>query len=278
MPQPQDETIDLDRYFHRIGYQGERAPTLAVLQALQQRHAEAIAFENLNPLLGWAVALDLASLQRKLVVEGRGGYCFEHNLLFAHALTALGFSVTQLAARVLWNATNDAITPRSHMLLRIDLDDTPYIVDVGFGGLTQTRPLRMTAGVEQATTHEPFRLLETDGDFVVQAKLGDAWKPLYRFDLQPQHLADYQIINWYLANHPQSHFVTGLIAARPAPGRRYALRNNELAVHTLNGSTERRVLRDVAQLRAVLEEHFLLTLPDTPALDAALVKLIASNG
>jgi arylamine N-acetyltransferase len=39
----------------------------------------AIAFENLTSLLKQPVKLDLASLQQKLINEGRGGYCFEQN-------------------------------------------------------------------------------------------------------------------------------------------------------------------------------------------------------
>src|SRR6476646_6829320 len=116
-------TIDLDAYFERIRYAGGRAPTLATLAAIHARHAEAIAFENLNPLMGWPVRLDVESLQQKMVRDGRGGYCFEQNLLFKHALDALGFRVTGLAARVLWGAPEDTVTARSHMVLRVDLEE-----------------------------------------------------------------------------------------------------------------------------------------------------------
>ena len=92
-----------------------------------------------------------------------------------------------------------------------------------------------------------------------------------------QQLADYEVTNWYLSNHPDSHFVNGLIAARAAPDRRYALRNNELAVHHLDGNTERSVLATVAQLRAALEGPFGLTLPDAPELDAALARFAARS-
>lgn len=135
------DSLDLDAYLRRIGYGGERAPTLPVLQAIAARHTEAIAFENLNPLLRWPVRLDLQSLQDKMVRDGRGGYCFEQNLLLSAALTALGFQVGGLAARVLWNAPEGAVTARGHMLLRVELE-VPHVVDVGFGGLTLTGVLR----------------------------------------------------------------------------------------------------------------------------------------
>jgi arylamine N-acetyltransferase len=112
--------IDLDAYLRRIGYVGGREATLDTLAALHLHHARTIAFENLDPLLGRPIALDAASLERKLIHDGRGGYCYEQNLLFGHVLRALGFQVTGLAARVLWTYyADDAITARSHQLLRV---------------------------------------------------------------------------------------------------------------------------------------------------------------
>jgi N-hydroxyarylamine O-acetyltransferase len=266
-------TIDLDAYFERIGYEGGRTPTLDTLRAIVLRHTEAIPFENLNPLLGWPVRLDLSSLERKLVRDGRGGYCFEQNMLLRHILDALGFSVAGLAARVLWNAPEGAVTPRTHMLLRVEFDDGPYIADVGFGAQSLTGPIRLEADTEQATPHEPSRLLRAGASFVLQTSIRGSWLPLYQFDLEEQHQADYEISNWYVSTHPGSHFVTGLMAGRAVPGRRYALRNNELAVHSLNGGTERRVLENAAELRGTLQDLFRLTLPETPELDAVLERL-----
>ncbi len=266
--------IDLDAYFRRIGYRGPRTPTLATLRAIHLLHPRAIPFENLDPFLGRPVLLDIAALERKLVREGRGGYCFEQNLLLEHVLEGLGFDVTGLAARVLWNTPEGAVTARGHMLLRVDLDGESYVADVGFGGLTLTAPLHLETGVEQATPHERCRLVVVGDAFVMQAAVRGEWKALYRFDLQEQLLPDYEVSSWYLSNHPKSHFVTGLVAARAGEDRRWALRGAELAVHHLDGRTERRVLAHAREMREVLEGPFGLALPDDPGLDAALERLI----
>ncbi len=221
----------------------------------------------------WPLRLDADSLEQKLVRDGRGGYCFEQNLLFSHALRGLGFQVTGLAARVLWNLPDTVVTPRSHMLLLVDLDDDAYIADVGFGGLTLTGPLRLQADAEQATPHEAFRLKKAGEAFVMEARVNAEWKALYRFDVQEQLLPDYEVTSWYLSNHPASQFVTNLIVARPDRDRRYVLRNCEFAVHHVNGGTERRVLQTSTELRATLEDVFLLTLPERPELSAALEQL-----
>lgn len=253
--------VDLDAYFDRIGYNGPRNADLSTLAGIVTHHAEQIPFENLNPFLGRPVELDLPSLEAKLIHGRRGGYCFEHNLLLNHVLQALGFTTTGLAARVLLNRPDDApLPPRGHMLIRVDLPEGPHIVDVGFGGQTLTGVLRLEPGAEQATPHEPFRLVEVDGDYLQQALVRDEWRTLYRFGLQEQLQSDYEVTNWYLSNHPESHFVTGLIAARALEGQRYALRGNELAVHELNGDTTRRTLHGLGELTSVLEQTFSIDL------------------
>lgn len=270
--------IDLDAYLQRIGHAGALAPDLDTLRAIVLRHAQTIAFENLDPFLHRPVLLDAQSLQRKLVRGGRGGYCFEQNLLLDRALRALGYRTTGLAARVLWTRPDDAITARSHMLLRVDLDGEPHLVDVGFGGLTLTGVLRLVPDIEQPTPHEVLRLLRDDGSWRMQACVRDEWKTLYRFDLQRQYLPDYELTSWYLSNHPDSHFVTGLVAARADGSRRYALRGIEFAVHHLDGHSERRTLSDAAELRHVLEQTFRLKLPSDPDPDSALQRLFQGQG
>jgi N-hydroxyarylamine O-acetyltransferase len=267
--------IDLDAYFERIGCTGPRSVSAGTLAAIHLQHPRTIPFENLNPWLRWPVRLDVSSLEQKLVHDRRGGFCYEHNLLLSHVLQRLGFRVRWLAARVLLNVPEGTVRPRSHMLLLIDLDDCHYVADVGFGGLTLTAPLRLQVDVEQSTPHETFRLIAAGEGFLMQAKIGSSWRSLYAFDLQEQVLADYEVVSWYLCNNPSSHFVTGLVAARPDRDCRYALRGNELAVHQVNGNTDRRLLTSTGELRSTLEETFRVTLPHGPELQAALAREIA---
>lgn len=268
------DTSALTAYVDRIGSPEVTGPDLSTLRRIVAAHTRAIAFENLDPFTRRDVRLDQESLVAKLVNGGRGGWCFEQNHLLRAALDTLGYRTTGLAARVLWGRPADApATPRSHMLLRVDLPEGPHVVDVGFGGLTLTGVLALEPHVEQATPHEPFRLLPDGDGFVMQARTGAEWRSLYRFDLAPQQPADYEVTNWYLGHHPASHFLATVMAARPDTDRRYALNGTGFAVHHLDGPTERRTLESPAAVRAVLEEHFRLDLSGLPDLDAALRRL-----
>ena len=265
---------DLEAYFRRIGFAGDAAPTLAALREIHRLHAEAIPFENLAAFLGEPVRLDLASLEEKLVARGRGGWCFEQNLYFSHVLEAMGYRVRRLAARVRWNVPPGVVTARSHMLLEVDLGGEPWIADVGFGGQSLTAPLRLAPHVEQETPHETFRLVPQGEGFVLEARVEGEWRALYFFERHEQQLADYEVSNWYLANHPQSQFVTGIIAARAAPGLRHALRNARYAIHHRDGRTDKRVLASVDEVRRVLEEELRIALPADPSLDAKLERML----
>jgi N-hydroxyarylamine O-acetyltransferase len=264
---------------HRIGYDGPREPTLDVLRALHEAHPQAIPFENLDPFMGKVVDLDPARVQDKLVRGRRGGYCFEQNLIFMRALEAFGFTVSGLAARVLWGQPEDAITARGHQLLRVQIAGRTWIADVGFGGLTLTAPLRLEPGAVQETPHERFRILETGDHYRLQAEIDGAWRTLYSFDLNAQHDVDYQVSSYFLSANPASHFVTGLMIARAAPGRRFAMRGNAFAVHETGGRTERRELATAKELAAVLEHDFGIEIPDRAAFADMLVakNIVPSN-
>lgn len=194
--------LDLPAYLARIGHAGAVRPDLETLAALQRAHTQAIPFENLDPWLARPVVLDGDALQRKLVAQRRGGYCYEHNLLLGEALRAIGFAVVDLAARVRWNMPEELQRPRTHMLMLVSLDGERFVVDGGFGGMVLTAPLRLEQRGPQVTPHGRFRVQREGGGEAVQVESGGAWKTLYVFTHEPQLRVDYEMTSWYLCNHP----------------------------------------------------------------------------
>jgi len=251
----------LSAYLDRIGHAGSREPTLALLRGLVAAHARTIPFENIDVLLGREIRLDADTLIDKLVRRGRGGYCFEHNLLLAGALQRLGFAVEMLAGRVLWGLSGDRLGPRVHLLLRVATPEGDFLADVGFGRLTLTAPLRLAIGPEQPTPHDTHRLVEAEDEIELHARLDGGWARLYRFGLVPQLPADYEMANWFTATSPASVFTSHLMMARGDPERRFALFDRQFTVRRRNGEAERRTLAEAGELGEVLGRHFGLELP-----------------
>ena len=270
------QKVNLNAYFERIGFAGSIAPTLATLELIHALHPAAIPFENLNPLLGLPVNLDLASIEKKLLAEKRGGYCYEHNLLLLAVLRELDFSVRGLAARVLWSDPTAIDRPPTHMLLAVDIGGAAYIADVGFGGLTLTAPLKLKAETEQATPHETFRLTGGEPDWTLEARLGEEWKPLYIFDTSEKTAEDYAASNLILST--DSPFTRELRVALSPSGKRLALRNNRFTTHVEGEPSESRLLTGVAEMREVLSGSFGIQLPSAELLDPKLEAILAQAG
>jgi N-hydroxyarylamine O-acetyltransferase len=258
--------VDLEAYFARIGYEGERAPTLATLHALTAAHAQAIPFENLDVLLGRGIALQAEAVFDKLVHRRRGGYCFEQNGLFLQVLEAMGFRVAARAARVRIDRPRSETPPRTHMFLQVELDGVRWLTDVGVGGLSLTSAIRLDVAGEQATPHEPRRIVCEAGPhgerWFHQARLGDLWTDVYEFTDEEMPPIDREVANWFTSAHPGSHFKNRLIVARAAPdGRRLTLVNDELKVRGRDGRAEQRKVATAEALLAVLESEFGLRFP-----------------
>jgi N-hydroxyarylamine O-acetyltransferase len=266
--------VNLAAYLARIGHSGPVAATRETLSALVWRHTMAIPFENIDAFLGRRVSLDPAAVAAKLVQQRRGGWCFEQNLLLGEALRALGFDVTDLAARVLLGRDVDAITPRSHRVLLVKVEGRAWLADVGFGAqLTPTDVLDFALETAQPTPHGAYRLVRAGSERRLEAEVPGQWLALFRFDLQPQHPIDFEAANFQLVHDPASHFTQRLGVSLVTPQGRHGLRGRELTFIDRSGNTTRREL-ETPQVIAALGEVFGLEL-DAPTRAAIAAKLDA---
>jgi N-hydroxyarylamine O-acetyltransferase len=228
------------------------------LAELHRAHATSIPFENLDPYGGLPVSLEIDDLQRKLVHERRGGYCFEHNLLLKAALEALGAEVEPMLARVRVGAPPGAIRPRSHLLLRVRHEDAVWHADVGFGAGTLLEPLPFGPGAAYEQSGWCFRVVEEGAQLVVQTAGEDGWEDLYAFLPEPVPAVDVEMSNWFTCSHPASVFVTNLMVVAQHPdGTRAVLSDRgELALseRTPSGETVAPVTRE--QIPSLLAERF----------------------
>ncbi len=212
--------FDLDAYLARIGLHGR--PSFAVVH---RAHVTSIPFENLDPHCGIPVSLASEDLERKLVAQRRGGYCFEQNLLLKAALEALGAEVDLLLARVRVGPPRGA-RPRTHLVLRVRAEGASWHADVGFGLGSLLEPIPFGAGGEYLQSGWRLRVVEDEDELVLQEAEGDEWRDLYGFVPEPVPFVDLETSNWFTSTYPRSPFVTGVIVgAHSADGSRTMLRD-----------------------------------------------------
>lgn len=264
-------------YLARIGLAAAPPVTPAGHATLQAAHRQAIGFENFDSFLHDRVAIDADSVFAKLVGGGRGGYCFEHNRLFAEMLREIGFTVRPLLARVWLGLQPDAdpVPPRTHTLLLVDLDRGPWIADAGFGG-SFVPPMPLTEGACASTPdgarHRLGRSPHEWGEWLLEragptaatdgraAPHGD-WQSQYGFCLTPVAPDDLELANHWTASRPGIRFTTLRIASIVLPDGFAALADRVLTVYRA-GTPERRDITDAGEYRMLLAKLFHIDLSD----------------
>lgn len=257
------EQFDQKAWFERIGYTGPATPTLETLNGLILAHSHAISYETLDIMLGRPPKLDVQTLQDKMIKGGRGGYCFEQNMLFRAGLRSLGYRITSLQGRVVRGLAIDAPRPAIHMLLKIELPEGTYLADVGFGNLAPTCALLLSPLIEQETPHEIMRFIDVGGELTLQARLKQGWEHIYRVIPYPRYDGEYDITNWYTATHPETPYQGNIIAAKPGPNRtRVTMYNSRVTIRDADGRAEKRWLATDREFRDVLRDEFGLNMSD----------------
>lgn len=243
-------------YLARIGLAVDADPSLA---EIHRAHATTIVFENFDPASGRPVSLDVGDLEDKIVANHRGGYCFEHNLLLAGSLEALGGRTVELMLARVRMGPEGAPRPLDHLLLRVtDRDGTPWLADVGFGGGGLLDPVPFTVGARSEQSGWTYRLTTDGPELVLQVFQDGGWIDMYGFVPEPVRRIDVEVSNWYTATHPSSPFVTGIMVGLRSADRCLSLFDYEqpvLVERPVGGASDvRELARD--EVPGVLADRF----------------------
>ena len=253
--------LDLEAYLARIGYAGPRDATEATLTGLYARHLAEIRFENFDVFLRGGVAVDLESIQDKIVYRGRGGYCYEQAQLFGAVLERLGFTVDRMLARV--GPDGGPARGRTHLTLRVQSGAGVWLADPGFGS-SPPGPLSMRrSGGPQEVDGWIYEVApgEDNGDEVWKLREYQAgeWVTLHRWDQAPTHPIDVLLSNHYTSTHPDSWFASRPILIRRDPDAIRSIIGRSYSVVRPGHVKERRDLTD-AEFAAALTDEFALKL------------------
>lgn len=221
------ERMKAEKYLERIGLSlpAYFVPDSAFLRELQFAHCTHVPYENLDIIRGIPLSLDEADLYKKVVEQGKGGFCFELNGLFACLLRQLGYKVTEYAARYLRGESE--LPMRRHRVLRVEAADGVWCCDVGIGEVCPRYPLRLVEGVEQPQFDECYRF---DKDAFLGWVLMDLhkgeWRQFYSFTEEPQLPQDYDALCLYCEKSPKSPFIHSEMFSLKTPTGRITLDGN----------------------------------------------------
>ncbi len=199
------------------------------LTKLQEHHLENIPFENLDVVVGRKIELNYNNLFNKVIINKRGGYCFELNVLYSKLLKSLGFSPKPVLGRV-WLRNPDRTPPRNHLAHLVDIEGKIYVTDVGFGGLTTRIPLDINESSQVNDKDGTVRILPfADKQFMVQRQIDDGWSNQYSFENVEISEEDIHISNYYMSTNPKSHFFNDKFIGKFTKDGRIGLFNNQMS-------------------------------------------------
>jgi len=237
--------MNISAYLDRIRYAQHLKPDVETLHGLHLAHMRNVPFENLDIGLKHPIQIDEPSIWQKIIGQGRGGFCYELNGLFAWLLRQVGFDVTYLNARVFNHAGQLGIDfDHLALLVKIPGQPTPWLADVGFGDSFH-EPLRFDSEGEQPQGLRAYRLEKTPEGYIPwQRNYDGSWERLYFFDLQPHRFPEeYEAACLYHQTSPNSSFTRGSIISRATPDGRVSLEAGWLIL-TTHGRREKRPLVD----------------------------------
>ena len=245
--------MDRAAYLSRIGIE-DRDPSTdtSTLRTLQKQHLLSVPFENLDIHWNRPIVLDLERFFEKIVVEKRGGFCYELNGLFNELLRRLGFKTRLVSARV-FNGTIHG-PEFDHAAIIVTLPEGEYLADVGYGAFT-AEPLRFVLDEEQVDRGEKFVIRKFDDEYLEVAKFVKGnWRSEYLFKDIERELSEFSAMCDFQQYSPDSHFRTGKLWSIMTTDGRKTLTDNKFIVTSKGAVNELEIAPEV--FYRLLREEF----------------------
>ncbi len=246
--------MDTKQYLDRINYSGNLEPSLEVLGELQKNHLLNVPFENLDIHYGTPIELNIDSIYKKIIVNRRGGFCYELNGLFYELLIALGFDARRVSARV-FKQKHDYGAEYDHLAIIVNFDEKEFLSDVGFGELT-FGPLEIKLNKLQKDKRGDFLIDMHDNEYFRVNKMENGVVvPEYIFKNMEREFEEFQGMCHYHQTNPKSHFTQKRLISIPTQNGRITITDDILKI-TKNDAVQEKTSNDEAAFEQWLWHYF----------------------
>lgn len=213
-----------------------------------------IPFEALNVQLKREIKLELIEIFNKVIIEKRGGYCYELNYLFYSLLNKTGFNSSMVSARIF---DNRSYGPEfDHMSIVVRLNE-PWLVDVGYGDLF-IEPIKIQSKALQEDYFKNYKIEQlTKNKYLLLESLKNKldFKEKYLFEDKPRKIEDFFDQNIFKQTSPESYFVKNTICTIPTQTGRKTIFNKIYKLRTTN-HVEKKEIKKEEELNQLLLNEF----------------------
>ncbi|NQY93209.1 MAG: arylamine N-acetyltransferase [Campylobacteraceae bacterium] len=184
--------MKISKILERINLDSSKTyePTLQTLQLLQKQYMLNVPYENLDFVLNRGFSADLLKIYEKIVLNNRGGICYESHTLFIYLLKTLGFRVQMIFAKVEDLTYIGKDYP--HLIILVNLHDIDYLVDVA-NGQSVREPMNIDdENFISIAENNEYKIKATRNEYIllVSHKQKD-WVPRYYFTKEPKRVSDF---------------------------------------------------------------------------------------
>ena len=212
----------INKFFERISLPIETKVeyTEEFLSLIVTKSVENIAYENLDILENKPISLEFKDIYEKIVVNGKGGYCFELNGLLTHIFKEMGFDSCDRFARYLRGEKE--IPMRRHRVCIVNLNGVKYMCDIGVGEVAPKKALKLEENLVQKLGDETYKFVKSDKHgWVLMDYYKDAWREYICFTDDVQYDVDFIQPSFFCEMHPSSPFnKVPIIAIKTPEGRK----------------------------------------------------------
>lgn len=245
--------MDITKYLQRINSQCNVDVDNKSLFSLHENHIFNVPFENLDVYYNKIFDLEIDNLFNKVVINFRGGFCYELNTLFNLLLQKIGFKSKILAARI-FDGQGNLGPEYDHMSIVVETDKK-YLIDVGFGDLF-IKPLEIRDGI-QSDDINLFKIEKYDEvNFILyMCSNNKDFEKKYIFNFEEVQTSEFNDICLDKQINPNSYFFRNTICTKPTKHGRLTVFNNRLIEKKDSIKIEKTIGND-EELRDILINHF----------------------
>lgn len=221
--------MNIQSYLERINFHEPFRVDKNVLYKLQRRHLLNIPFENLNIHYGKKISISVNDIYQKIIIEKRGGFCYELNGLFHWLLKNIGFNAKLISARV--HTKNGKYSPEyDHLAIIVTIDNQDFLVDVGFGKFS-LEPLKLEKDKKITDRFGFFQFDKYDTNYYrINEIKNNSLIPQYIFKIEERKLSEFADRCEFHQTSINSQFTKRKLISIAKSNGRITLNNSQLKI------------------------------------------------
>ncbi|MGH0590568.1 arylamine N-acetyltransferase family protein [Bacillus mycoides] len=254
-------------FFSRLQMSSKENIQFKDLHEILLQMGRVLPYENIDVMEGELREISKTNIQEKLLLNNRGGLCYELNSLLYYFLSDCGFDVYRVAGTV-YDLSGDKWKPDDgHVIIILKQEGQKYIIDGGFASHLPLHPIPFSGEIISSQTGKyRIRKHDTDkGNYLLEMRKGengetaqfldseptDTWRTGYAFTLDEIDTKKVNDIQDIIAHHPESPFNKGHIICKLSENGHVSLTKRNFT-ETKNGQKIKRAVDEE-------EYHYILT-------------------